>query len=194
MIMVFNLVCAIIRKHYEKIVNHVNPEQLLVQLESRGLVTAEEQYMLLNTNFSPQKRTKLLLLHLHSKNPNNAILLFHECLRAENEHSGHQYLADLLESDVRAFENQHQIPNSRGASNSNAAGMTGSEIDNILPTLTFYWMQVAEMLDAPQEMISDITSSSQDPEEQARMFLQRYTLYSRKGNIYRALQQLGTKT
>ena len=186
--------CAIIKKHYEEIVSHVNPEQLLVQLKPRGLVTVEEEYMLLNANFSPQKRTKLLLCNLHFKNPNNSVFLFHECLRKEKEHSGHQYLADLLEPDIRAFESQRQVPNSRGASNSNAAGMTESEIDRILPTLTFYWMQVAEMLDAPQEMINEITSSSQDPEEQARMFLQCYTLYSRKDNIYRALQQLGTKT
>ena len=161
--------CAILKKHYAEIVSHVNPEQLLVQLKPRGLVTAEEEYMLLNANFSLQKRTKLLLLHLHFKNPNNSVLLFHECLREEKEHSGHQYLADLLEPDIRAFESQRPVPISRGASNSNAAGMTESEIDTILPVLTLYWMQVAEKLNAPQEMVNHITSS-QDPEEQVRLF------------------------
>ena len=89
MIVVLNLVATILKKHYTEIVSHVNPEQLLVQLKPCGLVTEEEEYMLLNANFSPQKRTKLLLLNLHFKNPNNAIPLFYECLRAENEHSGH---------------------------------------------------------------------------------------------------------
>ena len=193
MIVVLNLACTIIKKHYAEIVSHVSPEQLLVQLKPRGLVTEEEEYMLLNANFSPQKRTKLLLLHLHFKNPNNAILLFHECLRAEREHSGHQYLAGLLEPDIREFQSQHQVPNSTGASNLSTAGMTESEIDNILPTLAFYWLQVAEMLDAPQEMINNITASSQDPEEQARMFLEHYILYGRKENVYHALEQLGLK-
>ena len=185
---------AIIKKHYAEIVRHVNPEQLLVQLKPRGLVTVEEEYMLLNANFSPQKRTKLLLLNLHFKNPNNSVLLFHECLREEKEHSGHQYLADLLEPDVRAFESQRQVPISRGASNLNAAGMAESEIDTILPVLTLYWMQVAEKLNAPQEMVNRITSSSQDPEEQARLFLQYYTIYARKENIYHTLDQLGVTT
>ena len=188
------LVCAILKKHYEAIVNHVNPEQLLVQLRPRGLVTPEEEYMLLNANYSPQKRTKLLLLSLHFKNPNNSVLLFHECLKDEKEHSGHEYLAGLLEPDIREFESQCQVPNSQGASNSNTPGMTESEIDNILPTLTFYWMQVAEMLDAPQEMINNTTASSQDPEEQARFFLQHYTAYGRKENIYHVLDQLGINT
>ena len=194
MIVVLNLVCAIIKKHYEEIVNHVNPEQLLVQLRPRGLVTQEEEYMLLNTFYSPQKRTKLLLLSLHFKNPNNSVLLFYECLRAEKEHSGHEYLADLLEPDIHEFQSQHQVPNSKGASNSNTTGMTESEIDDILPTLTFYWMQVAEKLNAPQEMIKNITTSSQDPEEQARMFLQQYIVYARKENIYRVLNQLDVNT
>ena len=83
MIVVFNLVSTIIVKHYEEIVSHVNPEQLLVQLKPRGLVTEEEEWMLLNGSFSPQKRTKLLLFNLHFKNPNNSVLLFHECLRKE---------------------------------------------------------------------------------------------------------------
>ena len=47
------------------------------------------------------------------------------------------------------------------------------------------------MLDAPQEMINNITASSQDPEEQARMFLEHYTLYAGKENIYQSLDQLG---
>ena len=121
-------------KHYAEIVSHVSPEQLLVELKRRSLITEEEEYMLLNCNFSPQKRTKLLLLHLHIKNPNNAILLFYECLRAEKERTGHQYLSGLLEPDICEFQSQYQ------ASNSNTAGMTKSEIDNILPILTFYWM------------------------------------------------------
>ena len=160
MTVVLNLVSAIIKKHYAVILSHVNLEQLLVQLKVYDLVTQEEEYMLLNANFSLQKSTKLLLLCLHSKDPINSILLFYQCLRVQKEHSGHQYLADLLEPDIREFESQSQVPDSKGASNSNAAGMTKSEIDNILPTLTFYWMQVAEM-------INNIAAPSQDPEEQA---------------------------
>ena len=52
----------IICKHYEEIVEHVNPEQLLVQLKTRDSLTREEEYMLLNSNYTPQKRTKLLIL------------------------------------------------------------------------------------------------------------------------------------
>ena len=121
------------------------------------------------------------------------MLLYHECLREEKEHSGDQYLADLLEPDICAFESQHLVPISRGASNSNAAGMTESEIDTILPVLTLYLMQVAEKLNAPQEMVNHITSSSQDPEEQVRLFLQYYTVYTRK-NIYHTLDQLCVTT
>ena len=195
MILVLNLVSTIVKKHYAEILSHVNPEKLLVQLKVCDLVTQEEEYMLLNANFSPQKRTRLLLLHLLSKDdPNDSVLLFYQCLRVEKEHSGHQYLADLLETDIREFESQSQVPDSKGAGNSSIAGMTKSEIDTILSIFTFYWIQVAEMLDAPQEMINNITASSQDPEEQARMFLQQYTLYSSKENIYRALDQLGIGT
>ena len=195
MIVVLNLVYAIIKKHYAEIVSNVNPEQLLVQLNVCDLVTKEEEYMLLNVNFSPQKRTKLLLLSLHFKNPNNSALLLYQCLRVEKQQPGHQYLADLLEPDIRAFESQLQVPNSRRANNLNAAGMTESEIDRLLPILTFYWMHVAEMLNAPQEIVNNITASSQDPEEQVRMFLHDYyTVSARKENIHFALDQLGIRT
>lgn len=184
----------ILRKHYEEIVNHVSPEQLLIQLITHNLVTQEEQYMLLNQNFSPQKRTQLLLVQLSSKNPNNCVQLFCQCLRAETQHTGHQYLADLLERDIREHESQSKVAANRGASDPNTVVLTESEIDSLLPTLTSYWTQIAEILSAPQEMVTNITTSSQDPEQQARMFLQQYTLYARKENIYQALDQLGITT
>ena len=184
--------CPILQKHYKEIVNHVNPEQLLVQLKTNGLVTTEEEYILMNSDLTPQKRTKLLLIQLQFKDPSNCIQLFYQCLRAEKEHSGHQYLADLLEPDIRAGESQPPVTSPGGASNSTAA-ITGAEIDSILPKLKLYWMKVAEMLSAPQEMVDNITTSSQDPEEQARMFFQQYTVYSRKEKIYHALDQLGAE-
>ena len=213
--------CAVLRKHYKEIVSHVNPEELLVQLVTHNLVTEDEHYMLMNQTFSPQKRNQLLIIALFSKDPNTSVQSFYECLKAEKHHSGHQYLADLLGPDIREFENQHQAANNRGPSDSNAAAttttvaaaaaaaaattttattttataaaaaMTESEIDRLLPTLKSYWLQVAETLSAPQEMVNNATSSSQDPEEQARMFLQLYTMYSRKENIYCALDELG---
>ena len=189
--MVVNLASVIFRKHYEEIVEHVNPEQLVVQLMSRNLITSEERHMLMNDNFTPQKRTKLLILQLCSKNPNTCARIFYECLRAEKEHMGHNYLADLLEEDICEYESQQQVTHNRGATNSNAAAMTESEIDNLLPTLKSCWIQVAEMVSAPHQMVNDIAASSQDPEKQARMFLQHYTVYSRKENIYQALDQLG---
>ena len=192
--MAVNLACAILRKRYKEIVEHVNPEQLMVQLITRNLITSEEGHMLMNDKYTPQKRTKLLILQLFSKNPNTSIQLFCECLRAEKEHTGHEYLADLLEEDICAHESQQQqATHNRGATNSNAAAITESEIDNLLPTLKSCWMQVAEMVSAPHQMVNDITASSQDPEEQARMFLQHYTVVSRKENIYQALDQLGVK-
>ena len=202
--------CTILRNHYEEIVAHVNSLELLGQLVTRNLVTQDEQYMLLNQTFSPQKRNQLLIVVLISKDPNTSVQLFYECLKAEKNHSGHQYLANLLEPDIREYENQHQVTNNRVGSNSNASGddggaggagaaaaataMTESEIDRLLPTLKSYWLQVAETLSAPQQMVHNITSSSQDPEEQARLFLQHYSLYSRKENIYRALDLLGITT
>ena len=204
--------CAVLRKHYKEIVDYVNPQELLGQLVTRNLVTQDEQYMLLNQTFSPQKRNQLLIVVLFSKDPNTSVQLFYECLKAEKNHSGHQYLANLLEPDIREYENQHQVTNNRVGSNLNASGddggaggggggaaatataMTESEIDRLLPTLKSYWLQVAETLSAPQQMVHNITSSSQDPEEQARLFLQHYSLYSRKENIYRALDQLGITT
>ena len=165
---------------------HVNPEQLLVQLKTRGLVTPEEEYMLLNSNFSPQKRTKNYLLQLCSKDPNNCVQLFYQCLRAETEHSGHQYLANLLEPEMHRYECQSQLQNKRGLD----AVMSEAEIDDILPTLKSCWVQVANILSTPQEMVNNIISSSQDPEEQAKMFIHYYTIYSQKENIYHALDQL----
>ena len=131
MIVVLNLVSIIIKKHYAVILSHVNPEKLLVQLKICDLVTQEEEYMLLDANFSPQKRTKLLLLSLHSKDPNNSVLLFYQCLRVEKEHSGHQYLADLLESDIRKSENGHNN-DQNGQSNiksSHNSGQNASKSD-----------------------------------------------------------------
>ena len=194
--------CAVLQKHYEDIVNYVNPEEILGQLMKRNLVTRDEQFMLMNQNFSPQKRNQLLIIALFSKDPNTTVQLFYECLKAEENHNGHQYLAGLLGPAIREYENQQQVTNNRGESNSNAAGvaaavpggaaaMTEAEIDRILPTLKSYWLQVAETLAAPPEMMHNITSSSQDPEEQARMFLQQYAVYSRKENIYHALNKLG---
>ena len=94
-----NLVYAVLRKHYEEIVAHVNPQELLGQLVTRNLVTEDEQYMLLNQNFSPRKRNQLLIVAL-SKDSNTSVQLFYECLKAEKNHSGHQYLVDLLEPDI----------------------------------------------------------------------------------------------
>ena len=201
---------AVLRKHYEEIVDHVNPQELLGQLVIHNLVTEDEQYMLLNQNFSPRKRNQLLIEVLFSKDPNTSVQLFYECLKAETNYSPHQYLADLLGPDIREYENQHQVTDNRVASNSNAsdgdgggggaaaaaaaAAITELEIDRLLPTLRSYWLQVAETLSAPQEMVHNIVLSSQDPEEQARMFLQHYSVYSRKENIYRALDQLGIIT
>ena len=191
---------TVLRKHYKEIVAHVNPQELMGQLATRNLVTLDEQYMLLNQTFSPQKRNQLLIVALFFKDSNISVQLFYECLKAEKNHSGHQYLADLLGPDICEYENQHQVTNNRVASNSSgggaAAAMTESEIYRLLPTLKPYWLQVAETLSAPQQMVHNITSSSQDPEEQARMFLQHYSLYSRKENIYRAIMnfaQLYTK-
>jgi len=87
-------------------VQHVDPEQLLVQLKAHDLVTPDEEYMLLNANLSPQKQTKLLLQCLCSKNPVNSVQLFYRCLREETHHGGHQYLADLLEQDVRNYNHE----------------------------------------------------------------------------------------
>jgi len=110
-------------------VEHVNPEQLLVQLKTRDLLTREEEYMLMNSNYTSQKRTKLLILQLYSKNPNNYVKLFYECLRDETQHSGHQYLADLLEPNIHEYESQSQATNNSGANDSNVV-MTKSEMND----------------------------------------------------------------
>ena len=195
-LIVVNLACDVLCKHYEEIVSHVNPEELLGQLITHNLVTVDEQYMLMNQAFSPQKRTRLLIIVLLSKDPNTSVQLFYECLKAEKHHSGHQYLARLLGPDIREYENQHQATNNTGTSDGGGAtaavaAITESEIDRLLPTLKSCWLQVAETLSAPQEMVNNVTSSSEDPEEQARMFLQHYTVYSRKEKIYHALDELG---
>ena len=193
---VANVVLPILQKHYEEIVEHVNPEQLLIQLVAYNLVTPSERHMMLNQNYSPQKRTQMLLSILPSKDPNTCVELFYKCLRAEKEHSGHKYLADLLEPDIHEYENQHPVTNGgEGILNAAAAisgsNVTESEIDRILPTLKSCWLQVAEIVSAPQEMLDNIIMSTQDPEEQARRFFQQYAVYSRKENIHQALHQLG---
>ena len=82
----------------------------MVQLATHGLVTADEQYMLENRIlFSQQERNRRLVILLQSKDPSTCVQLFYKCLRAEEEHTGHKRLADLLESDISEFENQHQI-------------------------------------------------------------------------------------
>ena len=91
---------VVLRKHYEEIVAHVNPQELLGQLVTRNLVTEDEQYMLLNQNFSPQRRNQLLIVILLSRDLNTSVQLFYECLKAEKNHPGHQYLANLLGPDI----------------------------------------------------------------------------------------------
>ena len=193
---VVNVVFPILQKHYEEIVEHVNPEQLLIQLVVHNLVTPSEQYMMLNPAYPPQKRTQLLLSILPSKDPNTCVRSFYECLRAEKQHSGHEYLADLLEPDIREYENQDPVTNAGpGVSNAAAAvsgsDVTESEINRILPRLKSCWLQVAEMVSAPQVMLNNIITSTEDPEEQARRFFQQFAVYSMKENIYEALDQLG---
>ena len=175
--MVVALECPL-QKHHEEIVN-LNPQPLLGQLKAHGLVTSEEESFLLNPDYSPQKRTTLLLLLLHSKNPNNYVQLFYQCLRAETQDLRHQNLADRLEPDI----------NPSGANYLNDL-MTEPELDRILIALKSCWVQVAEELSAPQEMVDEI-SLLQDPEEQARMFFERYSVHSGKESIRRVLDQLG---
>ena len=204
---------SILLNRFKEIIEHVNLEELVVQLATRCLLTVDEQYMLTNLAFSPQNRNKRLLIILQSKDPRTCVQLFYECLRAEEEHSGHKYLADLLESDIREFENQHQVT-IRGPDISNAAAnqypvasggpgisnavaavsgfsITESEIDRILPRLKSCWLQVAKMVLAPQEMLNNIITSTQDHEEQARRFFLQFAVYSKKESIYKALEQLG---
>jgi len=162
-----------------------------VQLKAHGLVTTEEESMLLNPNYSPEKCTTLLLSLLRSKNPNNYVQLFYQCLRAETQYLEHQNLADLLEHDMCEYESQSQATTiNRGASYLNDP-ITEPELDRILSALKSCWVQVAKELLTPQEMVDEISTRSKDPEEQARMFFEYYTIRSGKENIRRVLNNLG---
>jgi len=180
------------------IVEHVDPEQLLVQLKAHDLVTPDEEYMLLNGYFSHQKRTKLLLQRFCSKNPMNSVQLFYQCLREEKQHSGHQYLADLLERDVLDYEAEINInvPKKAEKPNHSVPFSTSpeGENDNISEVIKSCWKQVAGMLSVSPNVVQQISVISQDPLEQANMFLHRYTEHAgthAKDNIIHALDQLG---
>ena len=189
-----------LQKHYAVIVEHVDPEQLLVQLKTHDLVTSDEEYMLLNTNFSRQRRTKLLLQRFCSKNPINSIQLFYQCLREEKQHSGHKYLADLLEQDVLDYEaeinNKVKVPTKVKKHDPSVPLSTSPEEENddLSEVIKSCWMHVAEMLSVPPNMVQQISVISQDPLEQANVFLHRYKEYAgshAKDKIIRALDQLG---
>ncbi|XP_065884455.1 uncharacterized protein [Dysidea avara] len=189
-----------LQKHYIEIVEHVDPEQLLLQLKTHDLLTPDEEYMLLNTNFSLQKRTKLLLQRFCSKNPTNSVQLFYQCLREEKQHSGHKYLADLLEQDVLDYEakisNKTEVPKKAEKGNRSIplSPSPEGENDDLSDVIKSCWMQVADMLSVPPNVVYQISAISQDPLEQANLFLHRYTEIEgshAKGNIIRALDQLG---
>ena len=190
-----------LQKHYAKIVEHIDPEQLLLLLKTHDLVTSDEEYMLLNNNLSPQRRTKLFLQRFCSKNPKNSVWLFYQCLREEKQHSGHKYLADLLEQDVYDYEakasNKTKVPKKAEKTNKSVSFSTSSEGENndLSEVIKSCWMQVADMMSVPPNMVHQISAISQDPLMQANLFLRRYTEHAgshARENIIRALDQLGT--
>jgi len=189
-----------IQKHYAAIVENVDPEQLLVQLKTHDLVTPDEEYMLLNANLPPQRRTKLFLQRLCSKDPVKSVLLFYQCLKRETHHSGHEYLATLMEQDVCDYEtkinNATEVPKKREKTNQGItlSSSPEAENDNLSEVLKSCWVQVAETIPAPPNMVCQITALSQDPVEQASLFLHRYKEHAgdqAKDDIIHALDQLG---
>ena len=93
----------LLAKHSCEIIQSLNMEMLAPHLTEKNLLTMSEYQELLGRS-SSRKRSEHFVVNVLPTKGKDGFERFLECLKDENEHSGHQYLFQLLKSSCLKFK------------------------------------------------------------------------------------------
>ena len=91
-----DLIATKVNQHYDEISGALNPIQLMPLLLKEELLDSNEKSILLEDSKSTSEKSHYILQCLETKGP-SAYSKFLNCIKAERNHMGHEYITSLLE-------------------------------------------------------------------------------------------------
>ena len=91
-----NVTASKINQHWDEITRALNPDELMPQLSKEMLLDFNEKSVLLADSKSTYEKSRYILQCLEAKDP-SAYSKFLNCIKAERNHMGHEYIASLIE-------------------------------------------------------------------------------------------------